>query len=279
MRRVFGVLAFLTVLIAATASTFAQRRGAPPPPPRHPGDRHSFVFVGGYFYDPFFGPYPWWDRAMYPFPYYPIFQERAGARLQVTPKETAVYVDGFYAGIVDDFDGFFQRLVLPPGGHELVFYLEHYRTEHRRVYFAPGATFKLQMAMVPLAAGIASEQPWLAPQPPPPPEGSYIGPKTPLDRLATPTPPVEPAAQGTLSMRVDPKDAFLTIDGRLWQTSDGGRYVIDLPVGPHRIEATKAGYRTYTLEIVVHDGETATLNITLVPAGDVGASPRTTRSR
>jgi hypothetical protein len=30
-----------------------------------------------------------------------------------TPKEAAVYVDGFYAGVVDDFDGVFQSLPLP----------------------------------------------------------------------------------------------------------------------------------------------------------------------
>ena len=38
-------------------------------------------------------------------------------RLKVTPREAAVYVDGYYAGIVDDFDGFFQRLTVEVGPH------------------------------------------------------------------------------------------------------------------------------------------------------------------
>ena len=270
MRRILWFTVLLTALIAATAAPSAQRRGAPPPPPRHPGDRHAFVFIGGYFYDPFFGPYPWWPRAIYPYPYYPLYQQRAEARLQVTPRETAVYVDGFYAGIVDDFDGFFQRLSLPPGGHELVFFLEGYRTEHRRVYFAPGSTFRLQMAMVPLAAGMASEPPTVAPLPPPPPEGSYITPRTPQTRVLPPPPAEEPIPQGTLSMRVDPKDAMVTIDGRLWQSSDSGKYAIDLPAGPHRIEATKPGYQRFSLEILLHEGETAVLNIILVQGGSAG---------
>ncbi len=30
-----------------------------------------------------------------------------------------MYVDGYYAGIVDDFDGFFQRLTLEVGPHQI----------------------------------------------------------------------------------------------------------------------------------------------------------------
>jgi hypothetical protein len=40
-------------------------------------------------------------------------------RLKVSPRDAAVYVDGYYAGIVDDFDGFFQRLTLEAGPHEI----------------------------------------------------------------------------------------------------------------------------------------------------------------
>jgi hypothetical protein len=30
-----------------------------------------------------------------------------------------VYVDGYYAGIVNDFDGVFQHLELQPGAHQI----------------------------------------------------------------------------------------------------------------------------------------------------------------
>ena len=44
------------------------------------GSRGSYVFVGGYFYDPFYGPYPWWPRSAYGWGYYPVFDYRAEVR-------------------------------------------------------------------------------------------------------------------------------------------------------------------------------------------------------
>ena len=94
--------------------------------PRHPTHPQravivrGHVFIGGYFYDPFFGPYPWWPRTAYPYWYFPVFDNRAEVLLRVQPKEAedaAVYVDGFYAGIVDDFNGVFQSLPLTAGAH------------------------------------------------------------------------------------------------------------------------------------------------------------------
>jgi hypothetical protein len=40
-------------------------------------------------------------------------------RFQGRPKDAQVYVDGYYAGIVDDFDGTFQRLTVEPGPHQI----------------------------------------------------------------------------------------------------------------------------------------------------------------
>jgi hypothetical protein len=42
-----------------------------------------------------------------------------GLRLKVEPKNADVFVDGRYAGIVDDFDGMFQHLDLRPGSHHI----------------------------------------------------------------------------------------------------------------------------------------------------------------
>ena len=42
-----------------------------------------------------------------------------GIRIQGAPRNAEVYVDGGYAGIVDDYDGIFQRLDLEPGSHEI----------------------------------------------------------------------------------------------------------------------------------------------------------------
>ena len=42
-----------------------------------------------------------------------------GVRIQGAPRNAEVYVDGGYAGVVDDYDGVFQRLDLEPGSHEI----------------------------------------------------------------------------------------------------------------------------------------------------------------
>ena len=76
------------------------------------------VVVGGYyhrpwFYDPWYGwGYPYWYP---PYGYRGRYDPSASLRLQVEPKETEVFIDGYFAGTVDDFDGFFQRLHLEPG--------------------------------------------------------------------------------------------------------------------------------------------------------------------
>jgi len=43
-----------------------------------------------------------------------------GLRLQIRPASAAVYVDGRYAGRVDEFDGNSECLVLAPGSHSVV---------------------------------------------------------------------------------------------------------------------------------------------------------------
>jgi hypothetical protein len=40
-------------------------------------------------------------------------------RLLVQPRNAEVYVDGYYAGVVDDFDGTFQRLTIESGPHRI----------------------------------------------------------------------------------------------------------------------------------------------------------------
>jgi hypothetical protein len=46
--------------------------------------------------------------------------EGAGAlRIKVKPREAKVLVDGTVAGVVDDFDGNFQKLRLDPGSHSI----------------------------------------------------------------------------------------------------------------------------------------------------------------
>lgn len=69
-------------------------------------------YYGGY-YDPYGGyPDPGYGR-------YPGRYAEGALKLKVKPADAAVYVDGYYTGIVDDYDGFFQRLRMEAGPHRI----------------------------------------------------------------------------------------------------------------------------------------------------------------
>ena len=151
-----------------------------------------------------------------------------------------VYVDGFYAGIVDDFDGFFQRLPLPPGGHDIGLYLDGYRSFRQRLYLAPGSSLNLHHTMERLSAGEAIEPPPFTPPLPSPPPGTFLPPRTP-PRMPLPPPQAQAAptsaAFGSLALRVQPGNADMTIDAERWVSSDGEHFLVQVPAGRHRVEA------------------------------------------
>ena len=244
------------------------------------GTRGSYVFVGGYFYDPFYGPYPWWPRSAYYGGYYPVFDYRAEVRIQATPRDAAVYVDGFYAGIVDDFDGAFQRLPLTPGGHRIELFMEGFRTVRRNLYVQPGSTMKMHETLVPLAAGEKSQPPELAPPVPAPPDGTYNAPRGRAPREAGPPPdgggppPIvrrgggrvrrdDAEGFGTLVLHVQPREAEVSVDGQRWMTSGEGEFEIQLPAGRHRVEVELQGFQRFSSEIDVREDGPTPVNISL----------------
>lgn len=241
----------------------ARPREAPRPAPRVT-KRGTVVFVGGYFYDPFFGPYPWWPRPMPPVWYYPRFDYRAEVRIDCRERGAAVYVDGFYAGVVDDFDGMFQRLPLPPGGHRLTLFLEGFETADFSVYLRPGSTFTLHHAMRRIAAGEASRRPTVAPPVPAPPDGTYTSPGT---RAPVPPAPSSPASDagaiGTLELQVQPAQAEVRVDGERWVSSGDGIYELQLTVGRHRLQVSAPGYRGYEGDVDLEEGEATPVHVTL----------------
>lgn len=259
----------------------------------------SFVVVGGgyyarpYFYDPFFwGWYPGWYPGFYSmYPQYPGYfygRSYSSARIQATPKNAEVYIDGYYTGIVDDFDGVFQRLDTPPGEHEVEIYLDGYKPFRQKVLFRPGETLKLRAALEPLAPGETAEpRPVAAPPPanqyppqgqyPPrqyPPQGQYPAPgpgrTRPLPEGGAESRP--DSGFGTLAIRVQPGDAVVIIDGERWDSPEGGsRLQVQLSAGPHRVEVRKDGFRTYSTSVTIRPGATETLNISL-SSGDMASS-------
>ena len=237
-----------------------------------PRPRGSYVFVGGYFYDPFYGPYPWWPASAYGWGYSPVFDYRAEVRILATPKEATVYVDGFYAGLVDDFDGTFQRLPLTPGGHRIELFLEGHRTIKKSLYLQPGSTMKLRETLVPLAAGEVSEPPELAPEVPAPPDGTYTEPNGRTQRGLPPPPGPQTRrggrtgdaeGYGTLVLHVQPREAEVSIDGQRWLTSGQGEFEIQLPAGRHRVEVELDGFQRFTADVDVRDEGPTPVNVSL----------------
>ena len=109
--------------------------------PRYPSYyRYGYYQRRGYYY-----PRYYFDYDSYP--------THSSVRLLVDPSEAEVYVDGYYAGVVDDFDGIFQRLNLTPGSHDITLRLDGYETWSAEVYATPGDTLKLHHDMIPGASG------------------------------------------------------------------------------------------------------------------------------
>lgn len=268
--------ALLMICLIGAASCVliaAQGRGRGGAPPRSddwpPVQLRAQVFIGGYFYNPAFGRYPWWLPGAYPYRYLPRYDRRADLRLSVSPKNAAVYADGFYAGIADDFDGIFQSLPLTPGTHEITLYRWGFRTEHHWIYLAPHSTMRLRASLQPLRFDEESEPPNVAPPVPPPPPGSYVRPRTapPLEPPAQPASPARAQGFGTLEIQVMPIGASVVIDGQTWQSSDSRRFVIEAAVGRHHVEVTLPGYKTFSTDVDIRDGVVTPINVSLTRGG------------
>jgi hypothetical protein len=125
--------------------------------------------------------------------------------------------------------------------------------------------------MQPVPAGEQSEprpapaprQQGQGPQGPPPPGPPPQGPPPRGGERRPPDRDIRADQFGTLSVRVQPADAQISIDGERWEAPGGERIVVQLSEGTHRLEVRKEGYRTYTSTIRVRAGETTTLNVAL----------------
>ena len=201
--------------------------------------------------------------AQYPFPPpygYPVrYDISSSVRIVATPKNAEVYVDGNYEGIVDDFNGFFQRLYVPPGTHEIVLYHDHYRSVHQKVYLAPRSSQKFHYTMVPLAAGEPNEPPPATPPQRVPPAAMPPGPPPSSS-------PAETSRFGTLSIRVQPANAEIYVDGERWRGSDAAdeHVVVQLAEGRHHVEVRKDGYQKFSADIQIRRSDTTPLNVSLL---------------
>jgi hypothetical protein len=201
-------------------------------------------------------PYPGPVVVGYPPPGYYPGRNPASVRTQVTPRETQVFVDGYAAGVADDFDGVFQRLQLIPGQHEITFYLPGYRSHREDVYLNPGSSHTIRHTMVQHPPG-ESDDPAPVPMAPPAAAQGRFGPG--------PPPPPTSSGYGTLALRVQPGDAEITIDGEQWRSSQPqDRMTVELGEGRHHIEIRKSGFQPFSSDVEVRPGQTTSLNVSLL---------------
>jgi hypothetical protein len=123
--------------------------------PGYPGSGYPGYGWGGGWYYPGYGGY-WWPYGYYGWSsgywggypggwgggtvYYSNRGEGASLRVLVDPAEARVYVDGYYAGVVDDYDGVFQHLNLEAGSHHIEIEAEDYPLVAFDVLIQPGRT-------------------------------------------------------------------------------------------------------------------------------------------
>jgi len=103
------------------------------------------AYYGGYYggYDPYgFGGWldPYGGEYGGGYTQYPQHEEEGALRLKLKPRGAAVYVDGAYEGVVDDFDGIFQKLHLEPGPHHVTVQMAGYDTLSFDVHIDPNHT-------------------------------------------------------------------------------------------------------------------------------------------
>lgn len=105
----------------------------------------AFGGLGYFYYDPYtwYAYDPYWSR---PFAYsggyyrhhYGSYYDTGELRLQVIPRHAEVYVDGYFAGHVDDFDGIFQGLRLEEGPYRIEIVAPGYEPLEFDIRILPG---------------------------------------------------------------------------------------------------------------------------------------------
>jgi hypothetical protein len=235
-----------------------------------PYSRYGYGYSDyGYSYGDYYGYYPSYGYGTYRYRSGNISQ----IRTLVEPNKARVYVDGYYAGTADDFDGIFQRLNVSPGRHEISLRLEGYNSHTFSVYAGREQTVKLRWDMVKgsgetrdsigddaedrdrdrddrdldrdedRSSDVDRDRRF---------EGSARierdrSREVDSDREPRYTAPRD-SRMGVVQFEIEPADASVYVDGEFFgKASQLSR--VELPEGRHRIEVVRPGYKTEETEI------------------------------
>ena len=248
------------------------------------GHHHGGVYVGvgfGGFYG--WGPYWGWGWPGYwgygwgwgPGPYsygapaggalgYAIMSGMGALDVNVKPNKAEVWVDGKYVADARDLDGDPSYLWLKQGTHHIVVYKAGFRSFEQDVSIHTGVIRELKLT---LEKGESQPPALAAPdarQEPPRPESTEPRPETAQPRVEA----VEPAhgPQGELTLRVQPGDATVYVDGAYRGTARELRR-LRLPAGHHRVELVRPGFQAVSRELEVEADRTSELAVALEKTG------------
>jgi hypothetical protein len=200
---------------------------------------------------------PWWGPYPYPYPPYGGWRvygnwQSAQVRLDVTPKDAQVYVDRYYAGVVDDYDGVFQHLSLLSGAHLVEIRKTGYRSLAIELNLYPGESITYRRVMEPSTDALESCSPASA-LPPGVEEGAA-------------PPPVDLSARpGDVKFDVTPKDAEIYLDGfyaGIVNDFNGSQH-LQVAAGRHHVSLKMAGYEPIEVELSIESNRTITYRTTM----------------
>lgn len=109
--------------------------------------------LGYLYYDPFWGGYGYGYGDPYGYGGYyggggggggysssRSSDEQGSVRLKIKQKEAKIFVDGNYVGVIDSYDGNFQKLTLDSGSHKLELKADGFEPLQFDVLISPGET-------------------------------------------------------------------------------------------------------------------------------------------
>lgn len=233
----------------------------------------SYSFGLGYWGLPY---YSYYYSPYYPYytPYSPVvvYGDPQGALdLNIKPKTTEVFVDGYFVGTTGDFDGWPRYLWLSDDVHEIILYLEGYETVVREVSVRAGEVIDMRFRM---ASGPST--------PPeeitrfgsaPSPAGAYAS-TAPPSAAPAPAPSGPPAEldlrteAGRVQLRISPGEASVYVDGRFVGIAGELAAVRDgllMDPGEHTLQVFHPGHESVERPFVVEAGETIELKVELRP--------------
>jgi PEGA domain-containing protein len=101
-------------------------------------------YGGGYGYDPYYG-----GSGGYSSRAGQGYREVGSLRLKVKPSDAQVYIDGYFVGVIDSYDGAFQRLSVEAGPHRVELKAVGFEPVQFEVMITPGETITYKGEMKP----------------------------------------------------------------------------------------------------------------------------------